>query len=361
MDKDLNKVTSGYFYNVVSHYPSVMLKPMPIGESIISNDKNLENYFGYCYVKITPPKYLKTYLIPYRYKDGNVSCPSFPFKGIYFSELLKESIKYGYKIECLGGYKFNKGYNIFNNFIVTLFNKRMEAKLNNNLTLNKVYKLILNSLYGRLGMKDIENRTVVVNKEKGNELLNKKNILLVSEFQDKLLIKYNENINKDLLNLVGYESSNDQLLNSFLNTKQRGIPSAIQIAAAISAYSQIEMMKFKNIKNNKLLYHDTDSLLMEKELDDKFINSNKLGYLKLEHIIKEGYFISPKFYAIINSNNELINNTKGIDKDLITLDDFKDLSNDISKSYITTILRKDLRNGTIQIKTDSTYKIKSKI
>jgi DNA polymerase type B, organellar and viral len=191
MDKDLNKVSSGYFYDVVSHYLSVMLKPMPIGDPIISNDKNLENYFGYCYVKIVPPKDLQTFLITCRYKDGIVSCPSFPFKGIYFSELLKESIKYGYQIECLGVYKFNKGYNIFNNFIETIFNKRMEAKFNNNLTLDKVYKLILNSLYGRLGIKEIENKTVIVNKEKGNELLNKKNILLVTEFQDKVLIKYN--------------------------------------------------------------------------------------------------------------------------------------------------------------------------
>jgi DNA polymerase type B, organellar and viral len=316
-----------------------MLKPMPIGNPIISNDKKLENYFGYCYVKITPPTNLKNYLIPYRYKDGSVSCPSLPFKGIYFSELLKESIKYGYKIECLGGIKFNKGYNIFNNFVNTLFNKRMEAKLNNNLTLDKVYKLILNSLYGRLGMKKIENRTVIVNKDKGNDLLNKKNILLVSEFHDKLLIKYNENINKDLLNLL--ESNNDQLFNTTnINTKQRGIPSAIQIAAAISAYSQLEMMKFKNLDNNKLLYHDTDSLLMKKELNEKYINPNKLGYLKLEHIIKEGYFISPKFYAFIETNNELIKKTKGIDKDLISLDDFKDLSNGISKSFIVTILKK---------------------
>ena len=119
-------------------------------------------------------------------------------------------------------------------------------------------------------------------------------------------------------------------------------------------------MKFKNLSNNKLLYHDTDSLLMEKELDSKFINSNKLGYLKLEHIIKEGYFISPKFYAFINSNNELIKKTKGIDKDLITLDDIIDLSNGIDKSYIITILKKDLRNGTIHIKTDSNYTIKGK-
>jgi len=89
MDKDLNKINSGYFYDVVSHYPSVMLKPMPIGNPILSNDKNIENYFGYCYVKITPPINLNIYLIPYRYKDGSVSCPSFPFKGIYLSELLK--------------------------------------------------------------------------------------------------------------------------------------------------------------------------------------------------------------------------------------------------------------------------------
>jgi hypothetical protein len=94
----------------------------------------------------------------------------------------------------------------------------------------------------------------------------------------------------------------------FLYTKQRGIPSAIQIAAAISAYSQIEI--FKKLPNNKLLYHDTDSLLMEKELDNKYINPNKLGYLKLEHIIKEGYFISPKLYAFINTNNELIKKLK---------------------------------------------------
>jgi hypothetical protein len=131
----------------------------------------------------------------------------------------------------------------------------VEAKSSNNLTLSKVYKLILNSLYGRLGMKDIENRTVVVNKSKGKELLNinKKNILLFSDFHDKVLIKYNENINKDLLNLVEYDSiiEKDQLFNSFINYKQKGNPSAIQIAAAISVYSQLEMMKFKNNKNMK--------------------------------------------------------------------------------------------------------------
>jgi DNA polymerase type B, organellar and viral len=50
------------------------------------------------------------------------------------------------------------------------YEKRVEASLANNNVLKKPYKLILNSLFGRFGMKDIENRSVIVNDSEGYKL-----------------------------------------------------------------------------------------------------------------------------------------------------------------------------------------------
>jgi len=63
-------------------------------------------------------------------------------------------------------------------------------------------------------------------------------------------------------------------------------------------------MKYKNIKSNKLIYIDTDSFILEKALDSSLVSQTELGYLKLEHVIIEGHFIAPKFYAFINDKGE---------------------------------------------------------
>jgi len=39
-----------------SQYPAAMLNDMPVGDPVISNDTNLDNYFGFCYANIIPPK-----------------------------------------------------------------------------------------------------------------------------------------------------------------------------------------------------------------------------------------------------------------------------------------------------------------
>lgn len=74
------------------------------------------------------------------------------------------------------------------------------------------------------------------------------------------------------------------------------------------------MMKFKNIPSNRCLYSDTDSIVLENTLSPSFVDSNKLGMMKLEHIITEGYFISKKVYAFKNTKGEIIIKSKGIGK-----------------------------------------------
>ena len=105
-------------------------------------------------------------LIPHKKDNGEIYYPSEPFTGLYFSELLKNSLNYGYKIEIIGGFKFERGVGIFNEFVNKIYEKRLQDKLEGNNALQFTNKLKLNSLYGRMGMRNIENKTVIVNKDK---------------------------------------------------------------------------------------------------------------------------------------------------------------------------------------------------
>ena len=109
-------------------------------------------------------------------------------------------------------------------------------------------------------------------------------------------------------------------------SKLRGVPSSVGIAAAITAYAQMMLYEFKNNPENKIFYSDTDSIVMEKEIDSNLVSNTKLGHLKLEHVISEGYFIADKFYAIINDKGVLIKKSKGINSNLLTLDDYNKLN-----------------------------------
>jgi hypothetical protein len=78
-----------------------MLNPMPTGNPILSNSKDLQSYFGFVYAHIIPPKKLDVYFIPKRNQEGRIETPNVAFTGIYFSELLKEAEKYGYRINVI--------------------------------------------------------------------------------------------------------------------------------------------------------------------------------------------------------------------------------------------------------------------
>ena len=82
------------------------------------------------------------YFIPLRDKNGKIITPNYKFKGIYFSELLKKAILYGYKIKVMWGYNFNRGKDVFKFYVDEMYNGRLKAKLdkNNSVLLTKSYK-----------------------------------------------------------------------------------------------------------------------------------------------------------------------------------------------------------------------------
>lgn len=176
-----NKEQHAYYYDVNSLYPFVMLNnPMPVGESTyveydnidmseVSLLKNgLENPFGILFVEIETPKELEMPILQTKIrtsKDGfRTVAPLGKWTGWYFSEELFNALKFGYKIKIIKGYLFEKAY-IFNDYVESFYKiKKESAKGTVQYT---VAKLILNSLYGKLGMNpDLPKHEIVESKGK---------------------------------------------------------------------------------------------------------------------------------------------------------------------------------------------------
>lgn len=55
VDIYINEISSGYFYDINSQYPAAMLNDMPIGNPVLSLEKDLNKIFGFIYGEITCP------------------------------------------------------------------------------------------------------------------------------------------------------------------------------------------------------------------------------------------------------------------------------------------------------------------
>ena len=100
---------------------------------------------GFYRVKVTTPKQILNPLLPF--KDGNgggtVLYPEGSWTGTYYSEEIKNAIKYGYKFEIISGYLFEADY-LFRDYIGELFNMKLNSQKGTPMYL--ISKLLMNSL-----------------------------------------------------------------------------------------------------------------------------------------------------------------------------------------------------------------------
>ena len=100
----------------------------------------------------------------------------------------------------------------------------------------------------------------------------------------------------------------------------------IAIASAITAYARIHMSQFKNNSDYNLYYTDTDSIYIDKPLDDSLVNNKLLSKLKLENIINKGIFLAPKVYYLETEDGKVIYKVKGFSHNInLTQNDFTNL------------------------------------
>ena len=304
VDVYINELTNGYIYDVNSQYSKAMLQDMPIGNPVLSLETNLDKIFGFIYGEITAPDtdVLKVPIIPHRDTNNKlVVYPRGKFKRLIFSEEIKYALKYGYTINVEYCYQFNRGKDLFKDYIIDHY----EIKKNSNDQVQRsLAKLFLNSLYGRFGMKEIENTMKIVDRDEAEYLDRNTNVTVLSEInENKYFVRYKGKVSDSIrkyykkdpfIPVVGkmVHNTKDQLKKSGIN-KTQNIFSAIHIAAAITSYAKMIINDYKNIPGNPCVMSDTDSAVLPYPLPNNLVGK-ELGQMKLVSNIKHGIFIKKK-------------------------------------------------------------------
>jgi len=170
VDVFINKISNGYLYDMNSQYPAAMLKDMPVGDPILSLEKDINKIFGFVFGEITCPDENSLQVPFIQYRDPfkrTVSCPRGKFKRLIFSEENKYALKFGYKINIGYCYQFNRGKDLFSKYVKDFYEIKKSA---NDPVQRTIAKLFLNTLYGRMGMRDIKNITKIVDQKEAETL-----------------------------------------------------------------------------------------------------------------------------------------------------------------------------------------------
>lgn len=308
-----------FYYDVNSLYPFVMKEyPMPGGVPVWHgnlNGKDLDSIFGFIEAYVVCPKTIKKPFLPYRDQNDTLIFPTGEFIGVYYSEELKYARDLGYTVIPISGYLFEKMESPFRDFVSDLFQNRLEAKKKGNDALSYVYKLIMNTLYGRFGINPKSTITEICSEERYFDLIRHSDLI----FGDRLSETYY---------IVSYHINTGKSTDYWVPPKN----AAVQLAAAITASARIYMYPF--ISREDCYYTDTDSVVLGHQLPSDVISSSDLGKFKLEDEIKMGYFLAPKSYGYYNIEGQFIFKFKGPAKNQIEPSFFEQLYLDPTREIL---------------------------
>jgi hypothetical protein len=304
-----NEYETIFHYDANALYPSVMTNNlMPVGKPIafLGNIRKIEtNAFGFFYCKITSPEYLEHPILQRRIKTVNglrTIAGLGTWEGWICSTEMDNAMKFGYQFEILKGYQFETA-DIFSEFLTKLYNLRLQYEKGH--PLNLIAKLLMNSLYGKFGMKDEITRMEILpnvskeNKQRISEYLDLFHSTIIDHFDLGNFVIFITNSFTD----IHYNESEDCYHGTEVN---------IAIASAITAEARIFMSFLKNNPDFKLYY--TDSWFINKQLPNNLLG-NKFGQFKLENVITKAIFLAPKVYGFITDNGTEIIKVKGLTKE----------------------------------------------
>lgn len=319
-------------YDVNSLYPASMAKClMPVGNpTYFEGSLPLSDIFGFVYVKVYAPNLNKP-ILPYKdmRHPFTTRYPIGSWEGWYFSEELKNCLKYGYKFDIMKGYIFEESV-LFTEYVTELYSIKQSVSPHNPWYM--ISKLLLNSLYGRFGMSpDMLISSIIDNLDL--EKFNNENNVIIEEtvdLGDKLWIQYSTPKTGDGEQTVGINNI------------------SVPIAAAITSWSRIHMSNYI-MKYSDYIYNiDTDGIKVGCELNPEDVGL-KLGQMKDEGDFKEAVFIAPKVYGGITIQNEMVTKIKGL-KSVISYWHLKTLLYATNLKIAQPKWYRDFSNSTISIK-----------
>jgi hypothetical protein len=191
-----------------------------------------------------------------------------------------------------------KKYPIFKEFVDTYYNLRLKFKKEKNEVMQFFCKIVLNSLYGKLAQKVTKEERI---EEFDNFLIN--GYLDYSVSNKKYKLKY---INGQCFNITDDKS---------------GFNTFTPISSFVTSYARVKLYKMISLVYGELIYVDTDSLFVTKKgyeilLSNGFIDKDKLGFLKLEGVMKTLDIRTGKDYSF-EEDGEIHHKIKSINKKAI--------------------------------------------
>lgn len=269
-----------YYVDYKGMYNQCMLEKFPVGEGSFLWDLKEINKIGFYDITYLSND-LEIPILPHKNNiDNKLMFTNGENRGIFWHEEINLFLKSGgVLIKIHSAYVFEQ-----NDFVFTKFLQNLNSIKNNNLNYYKIVKNVVNSLYGRLGMKKQKTSTLITKNEsllKDKKFL--KTIVNVSTLNDYIIINYN----KDLIKI------NENNFNSFdhnYNSNNVIYASIIASKARIKLYNTIIYLKTLGAK---ILYCDTDSVYYEHNNEIFIENTTKSAFK-----IKDAVFVSPKSYCI---------------------------------------------------------------
>lgn len=307
-----------YYYDVNSMYPSVMFSSRYPTEYKFSKTAPTVNQVEF-YIK-------KGWLIcaecniitksnncyPVR-KNNTLIFPVGSFKTFLCTPEVNKAIEQG-DLESFGNVSFYHSANLFESYIEFFYNKRMELKAQGNKQ-EKMFKLFLNSLYGKFGqMFDSWKETTIEEIKQIDENFDFGEWVLGEYKIPKMLIK-GINITPNIRYIGGQLQISCE--------KEESQISFPAIAGHVTSYARLilwEAIKYCKDHHIKYYYCDTDSIFTDKPLPADLVNPDKLGMFKLETEYKFGVdFINLKNYCELTADGKkVVENDKG---ETIQIDD----------------------------------------
>lgn len=178
-----------------------------------------------------------------------------------------------------------KGAPFLKNFVDTFYNLRKQAKKSNDSFRTYAYKILLNSLYGKL-VETIDRVSYVTS-------------------YDNVLREIKRGGNVQISQVSGIYC---------ISSKQEGPFRHVASGAYVTAYSRLALLNGLETAlklGGQIFYCDTDSIMTDIKLD--CLEGSELGQWQLEHIFSEVEIILPKVYkAKIQGTDKTIYRCKGV-------------------------------------------------
>jgi hypothetical protein len=270
-----------YYYDINSSYPAAMLKEMPfkyLATEIYCGQEILETNLYLC-------------LFEYNQDVNCVMTPQHTKNGLEYKRKIESSWRWGVELiflmnnEKIHGLRIEKFQiysikKVFNKYITDIYNKRLESPTPQHKLL---YKLLMNSLYGKFGQRKYKSRVIYDSKDLALFL----DSLDTESFVEAITLIYKDGeIELYMVSVEeGYQDTNF-------------VGSMVRFSSYITSLSRINLFEvIYAVGDTNIFYMDTDCVFSRIPIPQHYIDNNVLGKWKLEAECKDCYFWGPKLYA----------------------------------------------------------------